>query len=162
MILASFASEDARDALLQRLHRHAIPGTEAFGPSAPEDERSILPLVMLVAGVLGCAGGFFLQAWTTTVLYPVDIGGRPNLAWPSYIPFTFECGLMVAMIAGFLGFFVANRMPTLWTPVDESPSFRRAMVDRWFVVVHDRTDEERRAALDLLEESDAEIEDRGS
>jgi len=99
---------------------------------------------MLIAGLLAALGGFGIQAYATGIAYPIDIGGRPNVFWPSYIPFTLECGLLGAMLAGFFGFLIANRMPTLYEPIDESDEFRRASLDTWFLALRtsdpDRTD----------------------
>ena len=96
---------------------------------APDTTISAIPLVVLAAGVLGTAGMFLLQVYGTTYAYPLDIGGRPDLAWPSYIPNAFEMGVLLAVATGFVAFLVANRLPKLYEPIDEQPAFRNVMRD---------------------------------
>jgi ActD protein len=150
MILGSFASEKNLMRAVDALRNEGLGPVETHTPAPPENQRSGLKLVMLIAGLLGAAGGFGIQAWATGLAYPVDIGGRPNVFWPAYIPFALECGLLAAMLAGFFGFLIVNRMPTLYEPIDESDDFRRASLDTWFLAL--RTDDPDRAhrAMEIL------------
>lgn len=102
---------------------------EPEGSDAPDTTISPIPLVVLAAGVLGTAGMFLMQAYATTIAYPLDIGGRPDFAWPSYIPNAFEMGVLLAVVVGFVAFLAANRLPKLYEPIDEQPAFRNVMRD---------------------------------
>src|SRR5690349_5902694 len=135
MILGSFASEKELMRAVDALHGEGLGPVETHTPAPLEEEHSGLKLVMLIAGLLGAAGGFGIQAYATGLAYRVDIGGRPDVFWPAYIPFTLECGLLAAMVAGFLGFLIVNRMPTLYEPIDESDEFRRASLDTWILAL---------------------------
>ncbi len=37
--------------------------------------RSRVPLIVLIGGILGCLGGFFLQYWVAVIDYPINVGG---------------------------------------------------------------------------------------
>lgn len=137
-VLGAFTSDDALKAALPRLHQAGFHEVETYTPTALEEGPSILPLVILIGGVLGVAAGFGMQAYADMVSYPLNIGGRPNLSWPAFVPIAFEIGVMSAMIAGFLGYFVVNRLPHLYDPIDEAHLIRHASTDRWCVAV--RTD----------------------
>jgi hypothetical protein len=139
MILGSFPSEKELMRAVDALRSEELGPVETYTPSPPEGEHAILKLVMLIAGLLGAAAGFGMQAYATGISYPVDIGGRPNVFWPAYIPFAVETGFLAAMLAGFIGFLIVNRLPTLYDPIDESDSFRRASLDAWLLAV--RTDD---------------------
>lgn len=73
-------------------------------------KRSLLPKAGLVAGIIGAAGAFLFQAWVLTVDYPVDIGGKPQFAYPSFIPLTFELGVLLASLALVFGFLFRSKL----------------------------------------------------
>ncbi len=135
MIFAAFHTQEDLLRAAARLRREhgalveTYTAEEPEGPDAPDTTISPIPLVVLAAGVLGTAGMFLLQVYATTIAYPLDIGGRPDFAWPSYIPNAFEMGVLLAVMAGFVAFLVANRLPKLYEPIDEQPAFRDVMRD---------------------------------
>ena len=150
MILGSFASEEALMGAVDALRSEGIGPVETHTPSPPEEKRTWLRLVMLIAGLLGAAWGFGLQAYTTGFAYRIDIGGRPDIFWPSYMFFTLETGLLSAMVAGFIGFLIANRMPVLYKPIDRSEAFRHASCDAWFLAIRTDNPDHARRAMEML------------
>lgn len=155
-LLAGFDSETALRAALA--HFAAWPAVETYTPMPLESERrcSALPLAMLIAGVAGFAAFFLLMTYADVRAYPLNIGGRPNFAWPTFIPIAFELGVLCAMLAGFFGFFLVCRLPRLYDPIDECDSLKDASRDGWFLAIRtdgpDRLEEARRllAALGPL------------
>lgn len=73
-------------------------------------KRSLLPKAGLVAGIIGAAGAFLFQAWVFTTDYPVNIGGKPQFAYPSFIPLTFELGVLLASLALVFGFLFRSKL----------------------------------------------------
>lgn len=134
-VVGAFTSEAGLKAALPRLHEAGFHKLETYTPTALEEGGSILPLIILIAGILGCAGGFLMQCYATMVSYPLNIGGRPDFSWPAFVPIAFEIGLMAAMITGFLGYFILNHLPHLYDPIDEAALIRQASIDRWCVAI---------------------------
>ncbi len=154
-LLVGFDSPPALEAAIRQLEPLRLEEVETYTPMPRAGSaRSPLPLAMFIAGMLGFVGFFLLMTYADVRAYPIDIGGRPRFAWPAFVPIAFELGVLCAMVAGFVGFFVMTRLPHLYDPIDECASFAYASRDRWFVVVRSEAPEnlERaRAALAPLE-----------
>jgi hypothetical protein len=138
-IVARFATEDELDRAAAEL-RAAGLAVETYTPKPPKDvsedrTSSPMPLIIFIAGMLGVTAGFGMEVWANTVSWPWDIGGRPPLSWPAFVPIAFEIGCLSAVAAGFFGFFIVSRMPRLHEPIDECVDFRRATRDAWFAAI---------------------------
>lgn len=133
MIVATFAEEGCLAQAMLELRQARIGPLETFTPAPPRDVAtgSPIPLIILVAGLAAAVMSFGLQSLSSTIAYRFDIGGRPALAWPSFIPTTFENAALIAVSAGFVAFMAINRMPKLYDRVDEATGIRRASQDHW-------------------------------
>jgi hypothetical protein len=146
-LLLAFASEPELRAALARLRGASLGEIETYTPKPLDAGTSIMPSLVLAGGVLGAVASFCLQSYATTIAYPLNIGGRPDLSWPSFIPIAFENGVLVAVLAGFVGYLAVNRMPRLYDPVDECTALRRAMRDHWCLAISTAQPERVRALL---------------
>ena len=98
--------------------------------------RHWVSAVVLGGGLAGCIGGFTLLWWICVVAYPHNVGGRPFVSWPMFIPITFECTVLLAALSAVLGMFAMNKLPMPYHPVFNVPSFaEHASVDRFFLCI---------------------------
>jgi hypothetical protein len=156
-VLAEFEREgallDAARALRARGHRsvdlhspYPLHGSdEALGL-----RRSTVPLVALVAGVVGASSGYLLQWWTVGVDWPLNVGNRPPHSAPAFIPVTFELGVLFASLSIFLGLLFAYfRFPRVHHPLFEVEAFRSATIDALWLSAEVEGDDAEPLASDL-------------
>jgi mono/diheme cytochrome c family protein len=79
-------------------------------PALAHDEASRVAWACLVGGILGAVGGLSLQAWTSAVSWPLDIGGKPQLAWLAFVPVAFELLVLGAAAGVGLAFLMLSRL----------------------------------------------------
>jgi hypothetical protein len=100
---------------------------------------TILPWIVLIAGLTGLTGGLLLQWYTNAFNYPYFVSGKPLFSLPAFIPVTFELTILFASLAGVFGMLILNRLPRLYNPLFKHERFRRVTNDRFFIYI-DATD----------------------
>lgn len=153
MILATFPTEPALMHAVEQLRAGHTGEVEIYTPTEPEPSEggSCMPLVILVCGVAGAILAFLMQAYADAINYPLNIGGRPDMSWPAYIPTTFELGVLAAMLGGFFGYMIVNRLPRLYEPIDESEAIRAASRNGYVVAVREPDRDRTHAILAALD-----------
>jgi mono/diheme cytochrome c family protein len=96
---------------------------------------TILPWIVLAAGLLGGGGALFFQWWTSTVDYPWIVSGKPFWSVPANIPITFELTVLFAALSCFAGMLILNKLPLPSHPLDRIRRFARVTNDRFFVLI---------------------------
>ena len=74
-------------------------------------------LFTLIGGLIGCCGGFSLASWVEAVALPLNIGGRPLISAPMYIPITFECTILIGGLTAAISMIILNGLPSPYHPV---------------------------------------------
>jgi hypothetical protein len=97
--------------------------------------RSRLPRAGLVGGIVGGVSGATVLWWTNARSYPLNVGARPLVAIPAWIPITFESVVLLSATSLFIGLCLRLGLPRLWAPIDDVEGFERASVDEFWVAV---------------------------
>lgn len=144
-LLAEFDSPEALIRAARAVDENGYVCFDAFSPSPLEElsevvrlRRPWLPRIVLIAGLSGGGSGFLLQWWISAVAYPLDVGGRPLLSWPAFIPVTFELTILCAAFGAVVGMLMLNGLPAPYHPVFNVPQFRSATVNGFFLAIESR------------------------
>lgn len=117
-------------------------GEEALGL-----KRSKVPLIALIGGLSGVTLGYGMQWWTNAVDWPINVGNRLPHAAPSFIPITFELGVLLAALSIFFGLMALSRLPQPYHPAFELEAFRSASTHAFWLSVAVDADADRQAKL---------------
>ena len=98
----------------------------------------IMPALMLIGGLTGCCCGYFMQWFSFTQSYPMNIGGKPFHSWPQMIVISFECTILFTALTGVFGMLILNGLPMPYHPMFNAPNFEAASTDRFFLCIESR------------------------
>jgi len=139
------AEFDGPDELLQAAKDSYAAGyreMDAFSPLPIHDlseslgyDKQRVPTIVLICALLGLSAGFGLQYWVSVIEYPLNVGGRPLLSWPSFVPVTFEVGVLFSAFGAMIGMLILNGLPRPYHPVFNVPAFERASSDAFFLCI---------------------------
>ena len=128
------ASKQAMSAGFSRL--------EAYSPFPIEElndiihkTRTILPRLILAGGLTGMATGFALQYWASVIEYPMNIGGRPQASWATFIVPSYELTILFAALTAAIGMIALSGLPQPYHPVFNVERFSMASSDKFFLVI---------------------------
>jgi hypothetical protein len=141
-LMAEFATADEILRATREARRAGYRDMDAYTPYPVEGlaselglPRTRVPFVVLTAGLVGAAVGYFMQYWSMAVDYPFNVAGRPLNSWPVFIPITFEVMVLIASFATLLGVLFLNGLPQPHHPVFNAPRFAHASQDRFFLCI---------------------------
>jgi hypothetical protein len=149
-LLAEFDNPDALVAAIKRAKEagyEKLDGYTPYGVAEVADalgfKHSEMGTVMLSGGLVGATSAFLMQYWTNGIDYAVNIGGRANVhdwieylkGWPSFIPVTFEGGILTCALSGLFGLLAICGLPRPHHPLFNVPVFSRVTRDRFILTV---------------------------
>ncbi|MEM8783738.1 MAG: DUF3341 domain-containing protein [Planctomycetota bacterium] len=113
---------------------------------------TILPWLVLSAGVTGMITGLLLTSYTMGIIqgplpfvpvalepYEYLISGKPYWSLAAYIPVIFELTIMFSAYTAVFAMFLLNKLPMLYNPLFRSDLMKRVTDDR-FVLAIEATD----------------------
>src|ERR1700734_2639728 len=92
-------------------------------------------LFTLIGGLIGCAGGFGLASWVEAVALPFNIGGRPFISAPMFIPITFECTVLIGGLTAAISMIMMNGLPSPYHPGFNVERFSGAARSKFFLCI---------------------------
>jgi len=141
-LLAQFPDADTLATAARRAYANGYRHMDAFTPfpvdglaEALGQKPSLVPLLVLLAGIAGGLGGYFMEWYAMAKDYPINVGGRPLNSWPMYIPITFELTILSGALTAIGAMLALNKLPQPYHPVFNAPAFERASTDKFFLCI---------------------------
>ncbi len=141
-LLAEFDGPDELLKAAKDAYADGYRKMDAYSPMPIHDlsesmgyDKHRVPIIVLICALLGASSGFGLQYWVSVIDYPLNVGGRPLLSWPSFIPVTFELGVLFSAFGALIGMLILNGLPRPYHPVFNVPNFERASGDGFFLCI---------------------------
>ena len=140
--MAEYVDEASLLSASRKVRDSGYTKTDAFTPfpvhgidEALGIKPTILPFLVLCAGLTGLTTALLMQWWMNGVDYKYIISGKPFGITPASIPVAFELTILFSAFTSFLGMFALNQLPKFSNPVFTNPKFDRATNDRFFLYV---------------------------
>src|SRR5690606_9440143 len=116
-ILGSFADPDDLMHGTDKLQANNVSIYDCFTPMPIHGieaklgvKLSRLPIAAFCFGALGTILGFSLLCYTMAYDWPMNIGGKPSLALPNFVPVTFEVTILLCALGMVATFFFRNHL----------------------------------------------------
>src|SRR5688500_7659397 len=141
-LMAEFDTATGLVDAARRLREAGYTRTDAISPfpihgidEALGIRRSILPVLVFFGGIAGLLLGLGLQVFVHYIDYPLNVGGRPYLSWPNFIPPAYELTILLAGFTAVFGMLFLNGLPRPYHPVFNVPRFALASREKFFLLV---------------------------
>ena len=112
-----FEDDEALSHAAKELKKRGIPLLDAYTPYPIHglDEvmgwkRSRLPVVCFIAAAVGCVSSMWFQVWTSAQDWPINVGGKPFVSIPAFIPVTFEVTVLLGGLVTVAAFLWRSRL----------------------------------------------------
>ena len=157
-LMAEFETPTELVAAARRTREAGFRKFDAFSPlpiheldDAMDLHDNRVSLFTFIGGLIGCVGGFSLCVWCTTA-FPLDVGGRPLVSVPMFIPITFELTILIGGLTAAISMLLMNGFPTPYHPVFNVDRFVNASRNKFFLCIEaDDPKFDRQATLAFLE-----------
>lgn len=140
-LLGEFGTADALLAAAKQARAEGYRCLDAFSPYPVEGMGEVLKIKDHKMGWLAFIGGCFgiALALGTQIFvnldYPVEVGGRPIMAFPAFFVVDFELMILFAVLFAIFGMLILNRLPKLHHPLLGTPRFSLASDNRFFLYI---------------------------
>lgn len=148
-LIAEYDRADPLIAAIKKVREEGYTKIDGYSPYAVAGiadalgfVRTEMATIMLIGGLVGSTSAFLMQWWTNAIDYPVNVGGRATMeavaflnSWPSFIPITFEGGILTCALSGVFGLIAVCGLPRPHHPLFNADVFARCSRDRFFLAV---------------------------
>ena len=142
-MMAEFETPTQLVEAARRVHEAGFRKFDAFSPvplheldDAMDLHDNRVSLFTLIGGIIGGCSGFGLCSWVEGVALPLNIGGRPLISVPMFIPITFELTILIGGLTAAISMLIMNGFPRPYHPVFNVERFAAtASKNKFFICI---------------------------
>ncbi|RMG75008.1 MAG: DUF3341 domain-containing protein [Bacteroidetes bacterium] len=141
-LLGKFWDPDKLLEALGQLQKDEVPVYDVYSPFPIHGiepllniKRTRLTVASFIYGAMGLMTALLLMGLVFGVIWPMNIGGKPSLAWPDFVPISFELTVLFAAHGMVLTFLVVGQ----YWPGKKAVLMDDRQTDDVFVVAIDKT-----------------------
>ena len=155
-VVAEFGSPEALLLAVEQLNAEGYRDVEAYTPvpvhgltDKMEFKDDKLWYIVFLGGCTGMIVGLFLEWYTSTgVIFPSfvmgptgiqgyahQVGGKPLVSLPMFVPVAYECTILFSAFGATFGMLGMNGLPKPHQPIMNADSMKRASQDRYVAAV---------------------------
>lgn len=79
-------------------------------------KRSPIPYVTFVGALVGASTALAITIWTSAYDWPINVGGKPLISLPAFIPIVFELTVLFAALSSVVAFGYFCSVPRIDPP----------------------------------------------
>jgi len=121
-------------------------------------KRSPVPAIAAAGGLSGVTLAVLMQWWMNDIDYAINVGNRAAVPAPTWVPITFELGVLLSGLSIFFGMLAIFRFPRPHDPLFEVDAFRSASVDALWLSVKVEAAEVEQVSGELAKLGAAQVE----
>ncbi|CAN5697646.1 hypothetical protein BH10BDE1_BH10BDE1_01850 [soil metagenome] len=80
-------------------------------------KRSFIPYITFVMALVGLSAAVALEQWTSSISWAINVGGKPFVSGPAFVPIMFELTVLFSALASVVALFAVCKLPKLDPPV---------------------------------------------
>ena len=141
-LIAEFVEPDQVVKAARKAYRAGFRKMDGYSPlpvaglaEAIGFKKNRVATIVLIGGITGACSAMFMQWFASVVHYPLIIAGRPYASWPSFVPITFELGILFSAFSAVFGMLALNGLPRPHHPIFNAPGFDLASQNRFFLCI---------------------------
>ncbi len=141
-MMAEFETPGQLVAAARRVREAGFKHFDAYSPypiheldDAMDLHDNRVSLFTLIGGIIGGLSGFGLCSWVESVALPLNIGGRPLISVPMFIPITFELTILIGGLTAAISMIILNGLPMPYHPVFNVERFANASRSKFFLCI---------------------------